>query len=105
VPRKPLPEFQDRFLDEFETAELLEISVPALQQDRWKGTLGIGYHKFGSRVRYRLSELIGWAEARRVTPPTRPDSAENDDEPNDVMTARPARRGRRRRFEPVQAQT
>ena len=68
MPRKPCPEFQDRFLDETETTELLKISVPAIRADRWAGTLGIPYHKFGTRVRYRLSEVIAWAEQRRVTP-------------------------------------
>jgi hypothetical protein len=71
MPRKPLPEFQDRFLDETETAQLINISLPAIQQDRSYGTLGIPYHKFGQRVRYRLSEVIAWAESHRVVPQAR----------------------------------
>ena len=70
MPRRPAPELQDRFLNEAETAELLDVSIPALQQDRWAGVLGLPYHKFGVRVRYRLSEVLEWAEARRVVPPT-----------------------------------
>jgi Helix-turn-helix domain len=71
MPRKSLPEFQDRFRDETETAELINISLAAIRQDRWIGALGIPYHKFGRRVRYRLSEVIAWAEGRRVVPPVR----------------------------------
>jgi hypothetical protein len=71
MPRQPAPEFQDEWLDPPPTAKLLKISEPALETDRRTGDLGIPYYKFGSRVRYRLSELISWAEQRRVVPPGR----------------------------------
>jgi predicted DNA-binding transcriptional regulator AlpA len=71
MPRKPVPKFQDPFLDTPEVAELTGISEPALEADRCTGQLGIPYYKFASRVRYRLSEVLAWAEERRVTPPGR----------------------------------
>jgi predicted DNA-binding transcriptional regulator AlpA len=95
MPRRPKPEFQDRFLDEIETAELLGISVPALQQDRWRGTLGISYRKFGSRVRYLLSEVLTWAAERRVEPPAV--AVADAVDPDDVLARRPVRRGKPRR--------
>jgi hypothetical protein len=99
MPRRPLPEFQDGFLDEDETSEVLEISVPALQADRWKGTLGIPYYKFGTRVRYLLSEILAWAAAHRIEPPvaSRAAIATDDADSDDVRTRRPVRRGRARR--------
>jgi hypothetical protein len=69
MPRKPTPQFADRWVEQEEASDILEISPKGLEQDRYVGVLGIPYYKFGTRVRYRLSELIQWAEARRVTPP------------------------------------
>ena len=101
MPRRPVPpapEFQDRFLVQSEAAALIKISEPALEADRWNGTLGIPYHKFGTRVRYRMSEVLEWAEARRVVPPATPRLPTNveDEEPPGVLTNSPPRRTRRR---------
>jgi hypothetical protein len=69
--RPPVPDFRDQWLAQKPAAEILKISEPALEADRWTPTLGIPYYKFGTRVRYRLSELIAWAEAHRVVPVVR----------------------------------
>jgi hypothetical protein len=69
MPRQPVPKFQDEFLETPETAQLIKVSEPALEADRCTGQLGIPYYKFGTRVRYRLSEVVEWAEQRRVVPP------------------------------------
>ena len=96
--RRPPPEFTDRFLNEVETAELLDVSVPALREDRQSGRLGIGYHKFGTRVRYLLSEILAWAAARRVSPPAPRSIDAEDDELPSVLTDRPRRRARHREY-------
>jgi hypothetical protein len=71
MPRHPAPAFQDLWMETPQTSELTGISIPALEQDRCTGQLGIPYYKFGSRVRYRLSEVVAWAENHRVMPPVR----------------------------------
>jgi hypothetical protein len=69
MPRKPTPEFVDRWVEQEEASGVTGINERGLENDRQRGDLGIPYYKFGYRVRYRLSELIEWAETKRVTPP------------------------------------
>ena len=71
MPRCAAPEFRDQWLDQTPVSELLGISEPALEQDRCNPKLGIPFYRFGTRIRYRLSEVIAWAEARRVEPQRR----------------------------------
>ena len=54
----------NRFLRPREAAEILGLSPRAL--DRWRSRgLGPAYYKFGSAVRYRLSDLNAWAGTRQ----------------------------------------
>lgn len=54
----------NRFLRPREAAEILGLSPRAL--DRWRSRgLGPAYYKFGSAVRYRLSDLNAWAGSRQ----------------------------------------
>jgi hypothetical protein len=69
MPRQPALEFADRWVSQKPVADILEISEVAIEADRCYGTLGIPYHRFGKRIRYRLSEVVEWAEQRRVVPP------------------------------------
>jgi hypothetical protein len=75
MPRQPASKAPRKFVKTEIAAEILEISVPALEADRVSGQLGIPYHKFASRVRYDLDTLYAWADDRRCTPPGR---AEHD---------------------------
>ncbi len=56
-----------RFLNEKEVAELLGLSVLTLQQWRLRGR-GPRWHRLGGpqkgAVRYRLDEVLKWAEAQ-----------------------------------------
>jgi excisionase family DNA binding protein len=69
--RRPLPAFQDRWVDPEEAAEILGVSLESIRRDTVTGVLGLPRFQFGRRVRFKLSELISWAEARRVAPPER----------------------------------
>jgi predicted DNA-binding transcriptional regulator AlpA len=55
----------DRYLDEREASEIDGMSVAWHQRKRWDGS-GPPYRQIGRSVRYRLSELIGWLEDRKV---------------------------------------
>ena len=67
--RCPLPQFQDRWVDPEEAAEILGVSLQSIRQDTVQGQLGLPRFRFGRRVRFKLSELVAWAEQRRVPPP------------------------------------
>ena len=57
------PESSDRWLSERETARLIGMSRAWLQRERATGK-GIPYVKLRHAVRYRLSDIIRWMEAR-----------------------------------------
>jgi Helix-turn-helix domain len=59
-------DFVDCWLSRPEAADLLGVSVSALANDVVHGRLAIPRHKFGQVCRYRLSELVAWAESRKV---------------------------------------
>ncbi|WP_127563068.1 helix-turn-helix transcriptional regulator [Nioella ostreopsis] len=52
------------FVDECQVADMLCQSVRTIQKWRVKGN-GPGYYKLGRSVRYRLDEVLAWADARR----------------------------------------
>ncbi len=54
----------NRFLRPREAAEILGVSPRTLDRRRSRG-LGPAYYKFGSAVRYRLSDLNAWAGTRQ----------------------------------------
>ncbi|MXX21935.1 MAG: helix-turn-helix domain-containing protein [Rhodospirillales bacterium] len=56
----------NRFLRPREAAEILGLSPRTLDRRRSRG-LGPAYYKFGSAVRYRLSDLNAWAGTRQDT--------------------------------------
>lgn len=55
----------DQFLDEFAVAKLRAQSVCTIRRERLTKR-GPVYFKFGKSVRYRLSDVVAWMEARRV---------------------------------------
>ena len=52
------------FIDECQVAEMLCQSVRTIQKWRVNGN-GPAFYKLGRSVRYRLDEVLAWAEARR----------------------------------------
>ena len=52
-------------IDERQVAEMLQLSVKTLQAYRYQRK-GPPYYKFGSKVRYRASEINDWMSAQRV---------------------------------------
>ena len=50
------------FVDECQVADMLCQSVRTIQKWRVKGN-GPGYYKLGRSVRYRLDEVLAWADA------------------------------------------
>lgn len=62
-----LPELP-KWISEKDAAEILGISVSKLQQDR-HNTRGLPYYKLSrGAVRYKLGELLTWAESCRIEP-------------------------------------
>ena len=55
--RCPLPQFQDRWVDPEEAAEILGVSLQSIRQDTVQGQLGLPRFRFGRRVRFKLSEM------------------------------------------------
>lgn len=51
-----------RFIPEQEYADLLGISVATARKDRWAGK-GCKFYKFGSCVRYKLEDVLAYAES------------------------------------------
>ena len=61
----PLPNIPV-FLDQRQTASLLNLSERTLERFRLEGT-GPAYCKFGRRVMYARADVLSWADARRRT--------------------------------------
>ncbi|HKI68023.1 MAG TPA: helix-turn-helix domain-containing protein [Verrucomicrobiae bacterium] len=53
----------DHWVDEFQAAEFLGVSVKTMRTWRLRGD-GPPFGKFGRSVRYRWSTLTGWANSR-----------------------------------------
>jgi predicted DNA-binding transcriptional regulator AlpA len=62
----PLPNIPVVFLDQRQTASLLNLSERTLERFRLEGT-GPAYCKFGRRVMYARADVLSWADARRRT--------------------------------------
>ena len=60
------PNVQVVFLDQRQTASLLNLSERTLERFRLEGT-GPAYCKFGRRVMYARADVLRWADARRRT--------------------------------------
>ncbi len=54
------------FMDQRQTAALLNLSERSLERFRLEGT-GPAYCKLGRRVMYARADVLSWAEARRRT--------------------------------------
>jgi predicted DNA-binding transcriptional regulator AlpA len=55
------------WVDEKRVTELTGIAIQTLRNWRFQGT-GPAYFKIGRSVRYRLSDIISYMDARRVDP-------------------------------------
>jgi predicted DNA-binding transcriptional regulator AlpA len=64
VTEQPKVALAGTFIDECQVADLLCQSVRTIQKWRVTGN-GPGFYKLGRSVRYRLDEVLAWAEARR----------------------------------------
>jgi predicted DNA-binding transcriptional regulator AlpA len=62
----PRPDAPVTFLDQRQTASLLNLSERTLERFRLEGT-GPAYCKFGRRVMYARADVLSWADARRRT--------------------------------------
>ena len=69
-----------KFLKAKDVAEWLGISLQSLASDRFRGE-GIPFVKIGTRVRYRLDEVLAYVEANSVA----------TDQPQQPPANRPAR--------------
>jgi hypothetical protein len=77
MPRKPAHDFVDRWIEADEVAEILGMTVDMVRRDTVVGNLGLPRFQWGPKtVRYRLSEVVAWAEARRVMQPARASARE-----------------------------
>jgi hypothetical protein len=63
MPSEPIKRAAPRYLTADEAAEFLRLSPRTLEKHRGIGG-GPRYHKFGRAVRYAMSDLEAWAEAR-----------------------------------------
>jgi excisionase family DNA binding protein len=54
-----------QFLTERQVADITGLSVRTLRNNRWQGK-GIPFYKFGRSVRYRLSDVLEFAENSKV---------------------------------------
>ena len=52
-------------------ANLLNSTDASLEKDRAIGHMGVPYVKAGRRVLYRLADLAGWLESKRIIPTDR----------------------------------
>lgn len=59
------PETPERFLNDIEAADLLGLSRSYLRKLRIFGG-GCAFSAFGKAVRYRRSDLLAWAESKRI---------------------------------------
>ena len=55
-------------VDSKTAANLLNTTDASLEKDRAIGHMGIPYVKAGRRVQYRLADLAGWLESKRIVP-------------------------------------
>ena len=55
---------QNRLLCQKEVADLIGMSTFWMEAQRFKGT-GIKFYKINRAVRYKLSDVLEWVEARR----------------------------------------
>ena len=60
-------EMQDRYIDEFQVAELIRRAPQTLRNDRHRRR-GLPYVKNGRSVRYRLSDVLAFMERHRIEP-------------------------------------
>jgi hypothetical protein len=63
MPSEPITRAAPRYVTADEAAEFLRLSPRTLEKHRGIGG-GPRYHKFGRAVRYAMSDLEAWAEAR-----------------------------------------
>lgn len=62
-------------VDSKTAANLLNSADASLEKDRATGHMGVPYVKAGRRVVYRLADLAGWLESKRIVPTDRAGSA------------------------------
>lgn len=62
-------------VDSKTAANLLNSTNASLEKDRATGHMGVPYVKAGRRVVYRLADLAGWLESKRIVPTDRAGSA------------------------------
>ena len=72
MPSEPIKRVAPRYLTADEAAEFLRLSPRTLEKHRGIGG-GPRYHKFGRAVRYAMSDLEAWAEARAFDMTSDPD--------------------------------
>lgn len=53
------------YVSEKRVSQIIGRALSSLRNDRFNRR-GLPYYKFGRAVKYRLDEVIKWAEARRV---------------------------------------
>jgi len=73
-----MPDDRQRFVTDVQAAELLGLGVPTLRNWRCHGK-GPNYVKFGRAVRYRVPDLLEWAEKNLVVPRHSYQGMKNDD--------------------------
>lgn len=56
-----------QWITEKEVSQMTGRAKQTLRNDRCKGK-GIPYSKIGASIRYRLDDVVGFMEARKVTP-------------------------------------
>jgi phage terminase Nu1 subunit (DNA packaging protein) len=54
-----------KYIKDKKVAEMTDLSVQTLRNDRYKGK-GIPYSKRGRAVRYRVDDVIAYMEARKI---------------------------------------
>jgi len=72
MPSEPITRVPPRYVTADEAAEFLRLSPRTLEKHRGIGG-GPRYHKFGRAVRYAMSDLEAWAEARAFEMTSDPD--------------------------------
>jgi hypothetical protein len=54
-----------RYIDEREVSRITGRALPTLRNDRHRGQ-GVPYYKFGRQVRYKISDVLDFAESNRI---------------------------------------
>ena len=67
----PVPTDPNQFIDDVQAAQLLHVSLSFLRKLRLTGG-GCKFHKLGRAVRYRLGDLLEWADARATSSTSQP---------------------------------